>query len=417
MKPSRRASTRRRRKSVSASPQVGTPATPATPFSPVPRDAPRPPCPSNFDPDVWERVVDIAVAASAKESASRGGQKGTPGWATNAATVARETRERNSEGHPTTDASALTPAILRATSDAHEKKHAESLLVAARAAVAKTADSETKRVDPTTLVRFALLRENMSVRDSANTTNNRGFSARGVTFGAERSATERSEDVFSFREKNVSSPPSAPGLLSERDAALNALAAVRDEHDLQVKSLCVAHENYEAFTAAVAQLGGVRELLRKLATQARAQHDELVAAGAPVLEAEAGAERERAVAMRLARAAKQAHACHTACAVAHEAKVCLDRRRWYDALLRIDELVATHVPRLAPSPPPRSRFALSENQRETRTNDGKRDERKSKSASTFDDDEEDDDDELGTSSKRLVFYYIVAEPRLRQITK
>jgi hypothetical protein len=143
----------------------------------------------------------------------------------------------------------------------------------------------------------------------------------------------------------------------------------------------------------------VRELLRKLATQARAQHDELVAAGAPVLEAEAGAERERAVAMRLARAAKQAHACHTACAVAHEAKVCLDRRRWYDALLRIDELVATHVPRLAPSPPPRSRFALSENQRETRTNDGKRDERKSKSASTFDDDEEDDDDELGTSSK------------------
>ena len=141
MKPSRRASTRRRRKSLSASPQVGTPATPATPFSPVPRDAPRPPCPSNFDPDVWERVVDIAVAASAKDSASRGGQKGTPGWATNAATVARETRERNSEGHPTTDASALTPAILRATSDAHEKKHAESLLVAARAAVAKTADS------------------------------------------------------------------------------------------------------------------------------------------------------------------------------------------------------------------------------------------------------------------------------------
>ena len=399
MKPSRRASTRRRRKSVSASPQVGTPATPATPFSPVPRDAPRPPCPSNFDPDVWERVVDIAVAASAKDSASRGGQKGTPGWATNAATVARETRERNSEGHPTTDASALTPAILRATSDAHEKKHAEALLVAARAAVAKTADSETKKVDPTTLVRFALLRENMSVRDSANTTNPRGFSARGVTFGAERSATERSEDVFSFREKNVSSPPSAPGLLSERDAALNALAFVRDEHDLEVKSLCVAHENYEAFTAAVAQLGGVRELLRKLATQARAQHDELVAAGAPVLEAEAGAERERAVAMRLARAAKQAHACHTACAVAHEAKVFLDRRRWYDALLRIDELVATHVPRLAPSPPPRSRFALSENQRETRTNDGKRDERKSKSASTFDDDEEDDDDELGTSSK------------------
>jgi hypothetical protein len=221
-----------------------------------------------------------------------------------------------------------------------------------------------------------------------------------VTFGAERSErSERSEDVFSFREKNVSSPPTAPGLLSERDAALNALAAVRDEHDVEVKSLCVAHENYEAFTAAVAQLGGVRELLKKLATQARAQHDELVAAGAPVLEAEAGAERERAVAMRLARAAKQAHACHTACAVAHEAKVFLDRRRWYDALLRIDELVATHVPRLAPSPPPRSRFALSENQRETRTNDGKRDERKSKSASTFDDDEEDDDDELGTSSK------------------
>ena len=60
MKPSRRASTRRRRKSLSASPQVGTPAAPSTPFSPVPRDAPRPPCPSGFDPDVWERVVDIA---------------------------------------------------------------------------------------------------------------------------------------------------------------------------------------------------------------------------------------------------------------------------------------------------------------------------------------------------------------------
>ena len=96
MKPSRRASTRRRRKSHSASPQVGTPATPATPFSPVPRDAPRPPCPSNFDPDVWERVVDIAVAASAKEAS--GGQNATPGWATNAATVARETRERNDVG-------------------------------------------------------------------------------------------------------------------------------------------------------------------------------------------------------------------------------------------------------------------------------------------------------------------------------
>ena len=198
MKPSRRASTRRRRKSLSASPRVGTPAAPSTPFSPVPRDAPRPPCPSGFHPDVWERVVDIAVAASAKDSAS-GGQNATPGWATNAATVARETRERNDVGHPETDASDATPAILRATSDAHEKKHTESLLVAARAAVAAaadSADSETKNVDPAPLVRFALLREDLSVRESAIDGSLRPRAvARGVTFGAESSATERSEDV------------------------------------------------------------------------------------------------------------------------------------------------------------------------------------------------------------------------------
>ena len=144
MKPSRRASTRRRRKSLSASPQVGTPAAPSTPFSPVPRDAPRPPCPSGFDPDVWERVVDIAVAASAKDAGS-GRVHATPGWATHTAAVAQETRRWDDVVHPETDASDATPAILRATSDAHEKKHAESLLVAARAAAAAVAPPPTPR--------------------------------------------------------------------------------------------------------------------------------------------------------------------------------------------------------------------------------------------------------------------------------
>jgi hypothetical protein len=358
MKPSRRASTRRRRKSLSASPQVGTPAAPSTPFSPVPRDAPRPPCPSGFDPDVWERVVDIAVAASAKDAGS-GRLHATPGWATHAAAMAQETRRWDDVVHPETDASDATPAILRATSDAHEKKHAESLLVAARAAVAAAADSEA--VDPAPLVRFALLREDLTARESA--TDGERAAGRGVAFAADvdtrtgsgDSKTESEKLATNARDDRKSSLMSLP----ERDAALRALATVRDEHAAEVTRLCASQENYEAFTAAVARLGGVRELLRRTASQARAQHDELVAAGAPVLAAEADCSYERATAARAARAARRADACRGACAVAREAEIALAQRRWFDALAKTDAVVNEHVPRLAPAPKPRSRFARS----------------------------------------------------------
>ena len=300
MKPSRRASTRRRRKSLSASPQVGTPAAPSTPFSPVPRDAPRPPCPSGFDPDVWERVVDIAVAASAKDAGS-GRVHATPGWATHTAAVAQETRRWDDVVHPETDASDATPAILRATSDAHEKKHAESLLVAARAAVAAVAAAaDSEAVDPAPLVRFALLREDLTARESA--TDGDRAAGRGVAFAADvdtrtgsgDSKTESEKLATNARDDRKSSLVSLP----ERDAALRALAAVRDEHAAEVTRLCASQENYEAFIAAVARLGGVRDLLRRTASQARAQHDELVAAGAPVLAAEADCSHERATAER-----------------------------------------------------------------------------------------------------------------------
>ena len=353
MKPSRRASTRRRRKSLSASPQVGTPAAPSTPFSPVPRDAPRPPCPSGFDPDVWERVVDIAVAASAKE---------TPGWAPSAATTSGERITSGWDSpvsHPEPEPSDATPAILRATSDAHEKKRAESLLVAARAAVAAAADSEA--VDPAPLVRFALLHEDLTARESA--TDGERAAGRGVAFAADvdtrtgsgDSKTESEKLATNARDDRKSSLMSLP----ERDAALRALAAVRDEHAAEVTRLCASQENYEAFTAAVARLGGVRELLRRTASQARAQHDELVAAGAPVLAAEADCSYQRATTARAARAARRADACRGACAVAREAEIALAQRRWFDALAKTDAVVNEHVPRLAPAPKPRSRFARS----------------------------------------------------------
>jgi hypothetical protein len=261
--------------------------------------------------------------------------------------------------HPETDASDATPAILRATSDAHEKKHAESLLVAARAAVAAAADSEA--VDPAPLVRFALLREDLTARESA--TDGERAAGRGVAFAADvdtrtgsgDSKTESEKLATNARDDRKSSLMSLP----ERDAALRALATVRDEHAAEVTRLCASQENYEAFTAAVARLGGVRELLRRTASQARAQHDELVAAGAPVLAAEADCSYERATAARAARAARRADACRGACAVAREAEIALAQRRWFDALAKTDAVVNEHVPRLAPAPKPRSRFARS----------------------------------------------------------
>ena len=393
MKPSRRASTRRRRKSLSASPQVGTPAAPSTPFSPVPRDAPRPPCPSGFDPDVWERVVDIAVAASAKDAGS-GRLHATPGSATHAAAMAQETRRWDDVVHPETDASDATPAILRATSDAHEKKHAESLLVAARAAVAAAADSEA--VDPAPLVRFALLREDLTARESA--TDGERAAGRGVAFAADvdtrtgsgDSKTESEKLATNARDDRKSSLMSLP----ERDAALRALAAVRDEHAAEVTRLCASQENYEAFTAAVARLGGVRELLRRTASQARAQHDELVAAGAPVLAAEADCSYERATAARAARAARRADACRGACAVAREAEIALAQRRWFDALAKTDAVVNEHVPRLAPAPKPRSRFARSGTA--TEPIDARRKHATNAHASWSDDERDSSDDGSGT---------------------
>ena len=360
MKPSRRASTRRRRKSLSASPRVGTPAAPSTPFSPCRAMRLCPPCPSGFDPDVWERVVDIAVAASAKDAGS-GRVQATPGWATHAAAVAQETRRWDDVVHPETDASDATPAILRATSDAHEKKHAESLLVAARlvdaAVAAAAADSEA--VDPAPLVRFALLRN--TARESA--TDGERTAGRGVAFAADVDARTGSGDSKTESEKLATNArddrKSSLVSLPERDAALRALAAVRDEHAAEVTRLCASQENYEAFIAAVARLGGVRDLLRRTAKPARAQHDELVAAGAPVLAAEADCSHERATAERAARAARRADACRGACAAAREAEIALAQGRWFDALARTDVVVNEHVPRLAPAPKPRSRFARS----------------------------------------------------------
>ena len=399
MKPSRRASTRRRRKSLSASPQVGTPAAPSTPFSPVPRDAPRPPCPSGFDPDVWERVVDIAVAASAKDAGS-GRVHATPGWATHAAAVAQETRRWDDVVHPETDASDATPAILRATSDAHEKKHAESLLVAARAAVAAVAAAaaDSEAVDPAPLVRFALLREDLTARESA--TDGERAAGRGVAFAADvdtrtgsgDSKTESEKLATNARDDRKSSLVSLP----ERDAALRALAAVRDEHAAEVTRLCASQENYEAFIAAVARLGGVRDLLRRTASQARAQHDELVAAGAPVLAAEADCSHERATAERAARAARRADACRGACAAAREAEIALAQGRWFDALAGTDVVVNEHVPRLAPAPKPRSRFARSGTA--TEPIDARRKHATNAHASWSDDERDSSDDGSGSGS-------------------
>ena len=399
MKPSRRASTRRRRKSLSASPQVGTPAAPSTPFSPVPRDAPRPPCPSGFDPDVWERVVDIAVAASAKDAGS-GRVHATPGWATHTAAVAQETRRWDDVVHPETDASDATPAILRATSDAHEKKHAESLLVAARAAVAAVAAAaaDSEAVDPAPLVRFALLREDLTARESA--TDGERAAGRGVAFAADvdtrtgsgDSKTESEKLATNARDDRKSSLVSLP----ERDAALRALAAVRDEHAAEVTRLCASQENYEAFIAAVARLGGVRDLLRRTASQARAQHDELVAAGAPVLAAEADCSHERATAERAARAARRADACRGACAAAREAEIALAQGRWFDALAGTDVVVNEHVPRLAPAPKPRSRFARSGTA--TEPIDARRKHATNAHASWSDDERDSSDDGSGSGS-------------------
>ena len=148
-----------------------------------------------------------------------------------------------------------------------------------RGVAAAAADSEA--VDPAPLVRFALLREDLTARESA--TDGERTAGRGVAFAADADARTGSGDSKTEFEKLATNArddrKSSLVSLLERDAALRALVAVRDEHAAEVTRLCASQENYEAFIAAVARLGGVRDLLRRTASCARAAR-RAVAAGA-----------------------------------------------------------------------------------------------------------------------------------------
>ena len=360
MKPSLRSTTRRRRKSLSSSPQVGTPVTASTPFGTLTQDAPRPPCPLGFDPDVWDRVCDIAVAAMVTSDDS-GRLHGTPNWATNASFVTQAHKQDNDDV-PSPEAKISTPQILKAHHDAALKTQNQNTLSNARDAVvqcAKGNDDETS-IDASSLVRFALLRSDNTPRDvhvpAGDETNT----------GGDQSLMDDENDNRS----------------SERDSALAALKTVRDDYATEVSTLCSTH--YENFTSAVAQLEDVREEAVQLGREQRAQNDELQAAGAPLLLAQAASMEKQKAARRLAKKSQVAERCRNACALAADAKHALDCGNFYDVLKAVDLLETKIVPELAPRQNVKSAFADDEDDSEDDDDDS--------------DDNESENDTTNTSS-------------------
>jgi hypothetical protein len=328
---------------VSHLPQVVTPGgTPSAPFASLPQDAPRPPCPSGFDPEVWERVVDIAVTASVKRGDDETERpQATPGWATTPS-FQEQARLRNDEDATEGDTLSSTPQILKQTSDAALQKQNQDTLGAARAAVARCSNPDDDRdVDTSLLVQFALLREDCQPRDTR-------VVGDGFVDDTNTNGDSHLSRVKSQTEQN------------ERDAALSALETVRDENALEVDRLCATH--YEQFTAAVAQLEDVRAGVVQLGKESTAQNDALQLAGAPLLAARRVCQGKRNAATRLAKAGEVAEMCRHASQIACDAKHALDEGRWYDVLRHVDVLETRILPALAPRPAARSAFVDSDDE-------------------------------------------------------
>lgn len=324
-------------------PQVVTPGgTPSAPFASLPQDAPRPPCPSGFDPEVWERVVDIAVTASVKRGDDETERpQATPGWATTPS-FQEQARLRNDEDATEGDTLSSTPQILKQTSDAALQKQNQDTLGAARAAVARCSNPDDDRdVDTSLLVQFALLREDCQPRDTR-------VVGDGFVDDTNTNGDSHLSRVKSQTEQN------------ERDAALSALETVRDENALEVDRLCATH--YEQFTAAVAQLEDVRAGVVQLGKESTAQNDALQLAGAPLLAARRVCQGKRNAATRLAKAGEVAEMCRHASQIACDAKHALDEGRWYDVLRHVDVLETRILPALAPRPAARSAFVDSDDE-------------------------------------------------------
>ena len=288
MKPSRRASTRRRRKSLSASPQVGTPAAPSTPFSPVPRDAPRPPClrlATRTSGSAWwtspSRRARRTLGAAGSVDAGVGDAHRGGGTGDAAMGRRRPPRDGRFRRHARD-----TPRDVR--------RARKTRRVVARRPRAPPSPPPSPPPPPTprrsTRRRWCGSRaargpDRARERDRRRTHGRWARVRRGRQRGPARAIRKPSLKSSRQRVADAGKARSCPSPSATRRCARSRRFATSTRPE--VTRLCASQENYEAFIAAVARLGGVRDLAAANGPRRARSTIALVAAGDRVLAAAA----------------------------------------------------------------------------------------------------------------------------------